>query len=83
VDDLKWRKSSRSGGNGGHCVEVAALWRKSSRSTGNGGNCVEVAGMRAAVAVRDSKNPDGPRLTVPPAAWLAFTREIKTGRYDL
>lgn len=36
-----WRKSSRSGGNGGACVEVAD-WRKSSRSGSNGGDCVEV-----------------------------------------
>ncbi|MDN3353430.1 DUF397 domain-containing protein [Actinomadura sp. DC4] len=36
-----WRKSSRSGGSGGNCVEVTLLpWRKSSRS---GGACVEVA----------------------------------------
>ena len=41
-----WRKSSYSSGNGGACVEVAALngvsWRKSSYSSGNGGNWVEV-----------------------------------------
>ena len=44
-----WRKSSYSSGNGGACVEVAALngvmWRKSSYSSGNGGNCVEVADL--------------------------------------
>lgn len=37
-----WRKSSRSSGNGGNCVEIAD-WRKSSRSSGNGGDCVEIA----------------------------------------
>ncbi|WP_460352072.1 DUF397 domain-containing protein [Actinoallomurus acanthiterrae] len=39
---MNWRKSTRSSGNGGACVEVAT-WRKSARSGGNGGNCVEVA----------------------------------------
>jgi hypothetical protein len=36
-----WRKSTYSG-NGGNCVEVAAVWRTSSHSN-NGGSCVEVA----------------------------------------
>lgn len=39
MSTLDWRKSSRSGGGGGQCVEVASTWRKSSHS---GGNCVEV-----------------------------------------
>jgi hypothetical protein len=39
--DEQWRKSSRSGSNGGQCVEVT-VWRKSSRSGSNGGECVEV-----------------------------------------
>jgi hypothetical protein len=38
----EWRKSSRSGSNGGQCVEVT-LWHKSGRSGDNGGDCVEVA----------------------------------------
>jgi hypothetical protein len=42
----EWRKSSRSGSNGGECVEVAQ-WRKSSRSGDNGGECVEVAVVAA------------------------------------
>ena len=37
-------------------------WRKASRSGENGGNCVELAGLPCAVAVRDSKNPNGPVL---------------------
>ncbi|MEV5752333.1 DUF397 domain-containing protein [Actinoallomurus sp. NPDC052308] len=43
LTDAMWRKSSRSGGNEGSCVEVAGVWRKSSRSGGNEGECVEVA----------------------------------------
>lgn len=43
VRGTEWRKSSRSGENGGNCVEVAPLWRKAKCSAQNGGNCVEVA----------------------------------------
>lgn len=78
-----WRKSTRSGSNGGNCVEVAT-WRKSSRSGDNGGACVEVAqDLPHFVAVRDSKNPAGPRLVVAPAAWKAFTGLVKSGQHDL
>jgi hypothetical protein len=37
-------------------------WRKSSYSGDNGGACVEVGTAGSAVAVRDSKDPEGPRL---------------------
>lgn len=48
-------------------------WRKSSRSNSSGGNCVEVGtGLPGRVAVRDSKDQDGPALTFEPAAWAAF-----------
>jgi hypothetical protein len=84
VTRAAWRKSSYSSANGGNCVEVAA-WRKSSRSTGNGGECVEVADrpLRGAVAVRDSKDPDGPMLAVTPQSWRAFTGRLKAGPFDL
>jgi hypothetical protein len=77
-----WRKSSYSSGNGGNCVEVADLtgtnWRKSSYSSGNGGACVEVAaGGPGVVAVRDSKDPDGPALIFSPADWSAFIASLK------
>lgn len=72
-----WRKRSRSGANG-DCVEVTADWRKSSRSGANG-NCVEVARGRV-VAVRDSKDPDGPTLAFAPRAWRGFTRDVRGGR---
>ena len=61
-----------------------AEWRKSSWSGGNGGDCVEVArNLSGAVAVRDSKDPDGPKLTFTPDEWVAFTAGIKTGEFDL
>ncbi|MFJ6571754.1 DUF397 domain-containing protein [Streptomyces sp. NPDC091292] len=51
-------------------------WRRSSRSTGMN-NCVETAEPRAGraaglLAVRDSKNPQGPALLFTPAAWSTF-----------
>jgi hypothetical protein len=62
---------------------TGAIWRKSSFSGSNGGNCVEVArNLPGLVAVRDSKDPHGPALTMNPDAWSAFTAEIKTGAYD-
>lgn len=57
-------------------------WRKASYSGANGGGCVEVARVPVAVVVRDSKNPDGPRLAFTSTEWKAFTRRIKAGRFD-
>ena len=76
---VSWRKSSYSASNGGDCVEVAEVWRKSSYSGTSGGNCVEVArALPAAVAVRDSKDPDGPKLIFTVADWTAFTAAVRT-----
>jgi hypothetical protein len=59
---------------------TGATWRKSSYSGNSGGNCVEVAvNLPGAVAVRDSKDPHGPVLTLTPAAWRSFTTALKTG----
>jgi hypothetical protein len=61
-----------------------AVWRKSSYSSGNGGQCVEVArNLPGVVAVRDSKDPDGPNLAVAPDEWRAFTAGVKAGEFDL
>jgi hypothetical protein len=44
------------------------------------GDCVEVAAaLPDAIAVRDSKDPNGPGLIFTPAAWAAFTAAIRTG----
>jgi hypothetical protein len=59
-------------------------WRKSSYSGNNGGACVEVCTSDpGAVAVRDSKDPDGPRLAFSPEDWASFTASVKAGRFDL
>ncbi|GAA2482862.1 DUF397 domain-containing protein [Actinocorallia cavernae] len=48
-------------------------WFKSSYSSGNDGNsCVELAVTPDTIHVRDSKNTDGPRLTLTPEAWAEF-----------
>lgn len=58
-------------------------WRKSTRSGAEGGDCVEVAGLPGAVAVRDSKDPEGPVLGLSHSAFRALTRDIHAGRFDL
>jgi hypothetical protein len=68
-----------------------AGWRKSTYST-NGGDCVEIAispssghpaarksGAQTLCMIRDSKNPNGPRLYFAPAEWIAFTAGMKAG----
>jgi hypothetical protein len=71
------RESNRSTSNA-NCIEVArldeAVWRKSSRSDcSSSGECVEVTWLAGpANAVRDSKNPHGPVLNLPSAAWSHF-----------
>ncbi|MFD0272016.1 DUF397 domain-containing protein [Streptomyces sp. NPDC127106] len=67
---LKWVKSSYSASNSNECVEVA--WAKSSYSASDSNECVEVAQRPGTILVRDSKVPDGGRLTVSPAAWAGF-----------
>jgi hypothetical protein len=69
---LAWFKSSYSSGDGDDCVEVALSWHKSSYSSGSGDDCIEVASCPESIHVRDSKNTEGPQLTLSPAAWANF-----------
>ncbi|MFJ6896156.1 DUF397 domain-containing protein [Streptomyces hokutonensis] len=81
----QWRKSSYSGDQGGQCVECAPLgplaWRKSSYSSDQGGECVEIAEAACptlTLAIRDSKTPAGPILTLDPAAFTTFVNWTAT-----
>lgn len=49
-------------------------WRKSTRS--ENGNCVEARTAAGTVKVRDSKDLNGPVLTVDPQDWRAFLRSV-------
>jgi hypothetical protein len=65
----------------GHPLDTV-IWRKSSYSGSNGGDCVEVAVLsEQGLAVRDSKEPDGPVLTFTPAEWRTFTSAVKAGAH--
>jgi hypothetical protein len=69
--------------------EPRVAWRKSSHST-NGGDCVEVATIAhgsdnspsITVLMRDSKDPDGPRLEFTDAEFQAFVQGVKGGEFD-
>lgn len=60
--------------------KVAELeWFKSSySSSGDGNDCIEVATVLDAVCIRDSKDLQGPRLAVTPAAWAGFVAYAAT-----
>ncbi|MGH8876429.1 MAG: DUF397 domain-containing protein [Stackebrandtia sp.] len=79
---LAWRKSSRSNGNGGQCVEAAMAWRKTSRSNGNGASCVEAAACPHHVALRDSKLAhlaDYPVLSMSSEDWRSLLKAVSNG----
>lgn len=57
-------------------AELHTAWRKSSHSGGDTYDCVEVAFGRKAVAVRDSKQPDGGHLKLTPAGFRALLAHV-------
>ncbi|MEV0270737.1 DUF397 domain-containing protein [Hamadaea sp. NPDC050747] len=58
-------------------------WRKSGRSNASG-NCVEVARLPegAGVAIRNSRNPDGPALVFTADEIAAFVAGVRDGEFD-
>ncbi|WP_326620357.1 DUF397 domain-containing protein [Streptomyces decoyicus] len=61
-----------------HVDLSTASWRKSSYSNGDGGDCVEVVDdLPGIVPVRDSKDPHGPAIVFPTAAWSTFVTAVK------
>jgi hypothetical protein len=58
-----------------------ARWRKSLHS--NTGNCVELAALPlGAIALRNSRHPDGPPLICNRADVAAFLQGAKDGEFD-
>lgn len=53
------------------------VWRKASRSSAQGGDCVELASTATSVAVRDSKDPEGPKLMLGRNAFRALLADLK------
>ncbi|MFH9423626.1 DUF397 domain-containing protein [Streptomyces sp. NPDC017529] len=56
----------------GGTVNTNPAWFKSGYSSTDGGECVEIATCPHVTYVRDSKDPQGPRLAVGADAWVAF-----------
>ena len=73
----------RSGMPATELTEVTgARWVKSRRSGPTGGNCVEVAFLAGGqVAVRNSRDQDGPALVFTPQEWDAFVGGAKDGEF--
>ncbi|MDA0637247.1 DUF397 domain-containing protein [Nonomuraea sp. MCN248] len=60
-----------------------AAWQKSTFCNG-ASSCVEVAPLADGnVALRDSKEQDGPVLVFTPSEWAAFTAGVRDGEFDL
>ncbi len=54
--------------------------RASFCSAGNG--CVETARIGDTYAIRDGKDPDGPKLLFDRTEWQAFLAGARTGEFD-
>ncbi|USQ84797.1 DUF397 domain-containing protein [Streptomyces phaeoluteigriseus] len=68
--------------NGVPASTLGARWIKSSHSNAEG-NCVEVAVLDGGgVALRNSRDPEGPALVYTPAEVAAFVAGAKGGEFD-
>jgi hypothetical protein len=63
---------------------TGAVWQQSTQVPHTGSdNHVEVAFIGETIAVRDSRNPNGPFLFFTPSEWDAFVGGTKDGEFDL
>ncbi|MFF4835888.1 DUF397 domain-containing protein [Streptomyces sp. NPDC001315] len=68
--------------NGVRASSLGAYWIKSRHSNAEG-NCVEVAALTDGdIAVRNSRDPDGPALVYTPSELAAFLAGAKEGEFD-
>ncbi|MEV6151267.1 DUF397 domain-containing protein [Nonomuraea sp. NPDC052129] len=73
-----WRKSSFSNGTGGDCVEVALVDGTDHKTLGT----AHKPGMGPLIALRDSKDPDGPKLYFTRSEFAAFRHGLMAGEFD-
>ncbi|WP_432138164.1 MULTISPECIES: DUF397 domain-containing protein [unclassified Streptomyces] len=68
--------------NGVPASSLGVRWTKSSHSNAEG-NCVEIALLTGGdVALRNSRDPEGPALVYTPAELAAFLAGAKGGEFD-
>jgi hypothetical protein len=60
-------------------TEGSIQWRRSSRC--DSGSCVEVAHVDCTIAIRDSKDVNGPVLTFSTQEWAAFIAGVRNGEF--
>ncbi|WP_261809122.1 DUF397 domain-containing protein [Nonomuraea sp. C10] len=76
---MTWRKSSLSNGTGGDCVEVALIdGDLAAKALGAG----HKAGHGSLIALRDSKDPNGPKLYFTRSEFAAFRHGLVAGEFD-
>ena len=63
-------------------AERASLTWLKAQSSGANGQCVEIASTAHKVAIRDSKDPDGPILVYTPGEFKAFLDGARSGEFD-
>jgi hypothetical protein len=63
-------------------AERAGLTWLKAQYSGHNGQCVEVASTADKVAIRDSKDPDGPILVYTAAEFKAFLHGARNGEFD-
>jgi Domain of unknown function (DUF397) len=62
--------------------DIPSAWIKSTYSGPTGGDCVEVAFLDdGQVAMRNSRDPDGPALVFTQAEWTAFVGGLRDGQF--
>lgn len=59
-------------------IPAGVSWYRSRHSQQNGA-CVEAARLGSKVALRDSKDPDGPKIVIERGEWCVFLRDVKRG----
>jgi hypothetical protein len=69
-------------GNRGHRMSRPVRRINPTSRRGHSGQCVEVADLGDSIAIRDSKNPDGPKLAFTPKEMADFAVRVKIGQFD-